>query len=91
MIPTTAHKVEFIKQIATAQHRDRNSPLTKLLLYPVRGGSNIKPLNLILGLNAYGRYTEVFRPEEHDTIVKAAAIAASNAVKDKKRSIYLIT
>ncbi|AKG13512.1 hypothetical protein [Moraxella bovoculi] len=89
MIPTTAHKVEFIKQIATAQHRDRNSPLTKLLLYPVRGGSNIKPLNLILGLNAYGRYTEVFRPEEHDTIVKAAAIAASNAVKDKKKEYIL--
>lgn len=89
MIPTTAHKVEFIKQIAIAQYRDHNSLLTKFLLYPTRGDNNLKPLNLILGLDVNGKYTEVFRPEEHDTIVKAAAIAASNAVKDKKKESML--
>lgn len=85
LIPTDAHKVEFIKNIAAAQHKDQTHGLDRALLTITRGFDGTKPLNLILGLDADGKFSKTFRAKGNDTIVKNAALAASNSIKGLKQ------
>lgn len=85
LIPTDAHKVEFIKYFATVKPQDKTHPVNKFLLYPFRGTDGIKPLNLILGLDADGKFSEASRAKANDAIVRNAAISASNSIKSLKQ------
>lgn len=84
LLPTTAHKVEFIKILAASQHKDQTSMVNKFLLTLPRGTNGTMPLNLILGLDADGKFSDVGRAEGNNAIVKRVATEASNAVKNVK-------
>lgn len=84
LLPTTAHKVEFIKYLATSKPEDHTSTINKFFLTLPRGTNGTMPLNLILGLDAEGKFSDVGRAEGNNAVVKAAATAASNSVKSLK-------
>ena len=84
LLPTTAHKVEFIKILAASQHKDQTSMLNKFFLTLPRGTNGTMPLNLILGLDADGKFSDTGRAKGNDAIVKKVAVEASNAVKNIK-------